>query len=451
MKSFLQLLHLFFEPMTGSRWLFRPGLVLLPLVILLGVLHSHNTFKLVVADYIILMVFPFMMAPKVLRTLISNRRFALVPGFLSRAILTAFVFTLLQISFIPFFAWCYGIAGSHLRNALVLFIISSAYVAIMQYAVTTVWAMIGLSLLPVTGIYTVVSIMQDGTATEIGNGWLVLLLALTLLGWLLAWQRARKRHQFRQEHKSLEFYKHNGYQRAALATWLLPATNAGAAPEASLLLGYPATLATRVRIIFYMLLLGPTVATLFITFIPMGGTYWSLQPSMLDIFLGASVFPASFAAFQNIDWVARLRLLWLRCPTQRHEFWQLLEQQLLINTTLLVLICCGVALADLKFSTFSVTLLLHYPLLILTFNLCYSYYVICARASMWSPALGFMFCIAGSTFIFGGLWAAIVYHHVHLLLVLELLAIIAALMLRRLARSRLHTVDWLLVKPLRTM
>ncbi len=447
MKSFLQLLRQFFMPFNGSPWLHYLGLALLPVLIITGFSQPRSAFVLAVADYMILLALPFMLAPKVLRGLICNRSLLLVPGFASRAVLTAFFFTLVQSGFLGFFASLYHVNGYHLRNATQLFVLSSAYIAVMQYVVTTAWAMFPLSIFPVTCIAAFGFLLQDKIQLLISDEHIVLLLVLALIGWVLATLRTRGRHQFRTAHKSLENYKIDGYQRSTMAAWLVYGSNAVADPAVSLLLGYPATLTARLRVQLYLVFLGPLIGTFFISIANFGEGF-SWHPSVLDIFMGTSLYPLAFATFQNVEWVTRLRLLWLRSDKQRSRLWPFLEQQIVINMALLMLPCGVLTLSALLFSQLPAALLLHYPVLILVFNALLAYCIVCARISTWPTYWGLIVSIAGSCLMFGCLWVAIVWHDTRPFFGLEVLLIAGAFKFRRLARQKLQSIDWLVVKPL---
>lgn len=439
------LLRQFFMPFSGWPWLSYLGFLLLPVLLLIGLVYPRVAFGVAVWDYVILLALPFTLAPKVLRALICNRRLVLVPGFARRAVLVALLFTLAHSIFINAFAAFYNIPGQHWRNAVQLFVVSSGYLVIMQYAVTTASAVFALSLFPVLCIASVLFITQGGGQRLLGDDHLAWLLLATALGWLLGWWRSGRNHQFRPEHASMENLKGNNWQRAPLAQWLAGG-DALAAPDATLLLGYPANLLSRMRILLYMAFLGPAIGAFMFGLLDFGSN-WPYRPNTLEMFMGASIFPATFAAFQNVEWVARLKLLWLRRRLHRHELWQLLERQQLINIGLMLAIACVLTLSSLLFSALSPALLWHYPLLVVVFNALYSYYIACARTSNWPQYGGLILSFAGSAMVFGGIAAAWHFDNTAVLYVIEGMALAAAVGFRTIARRKLLAIDWLMVKP----
>ncbi|MES2606049.1 MAG: hypothetical protein V4603_14020 [Pseudomonadota bacterium] len=441
------LLRQFFTPFNGSPLQAYIGFALLAVLIMIGFFYPRLAFGIAVWDYVLLFAVPFSLAPKVLRSLICNRRLLLVPGFAQRAVLAALIFTLMQSSFLSALGWLYGIPTTHLRNAVQLFVISSAYLALMQYAVTTRIAIAILSLFPLVFVGSFLFFTLGSGQYLLGDDHVLWLLIATLLGWGLGWWRSGRDQQFRPEHVSLEIYKGSTYQRAPMPQWLLTGSNALAAPDATLLLGYPATLVTRACVLLFMFFFGPGVAALLLGLLDFGAD-WSYQPGTLDIFLGASLFPATFGSYQTVEWVARLRLLWLRRRMQRDELWQLLEKQLAINTGLMLLIACALMLTGMQFSGLEDSLLLHYPLLVLTFNAFYAYYIVLARASVWPQYAGLLLSFVGSGLVFNGVLVAVRSDSTVLLYVIEAVTLTAAVCFRFFARRKLLGVDWLLVKPL---
>lgn len=444
------LLRQFFIPF-GWPWLTLFALALLPVVIVVGFLSPATAFAISVSIYVMLLGLPFTMTPKVLRSLICNRRLALVPGFAHRAMLASLLFTLLQSAFIPVIAILYGHgeAGDYLRNGLQLFIASSIYVAFMQYAVTTNWAVAAVSLFPMISVGMVLFFIGGNGRHLLGDDHLAWLLAATLLGWLLAYWRVGKGHQFKPEHESLKQLNRHDYQRQHVAQWLLGSNYIPAAPSATLLIGYPANLAIRSRILLYAAFLGPLMATVLLSIVGFGNA-WAFKPNPLDLVIVTGLFPMTFGAFQYGEWVPRLRLLWLRRPLLRSGLWPLLEKQMAINTGILVLASCALTVAGIFYSHVPANVLLHYPLLVLSYSALFGYYIVCARCASWSPLGWVLLSFGGSSLISVALWVAVYYHNNALLLPAELLAALAALGLRLQARRRLLTIDWLRVKPLNT-
>ncbi len=447
MNTLTSLLRLFFTSHNWP-WLTAVAVALLPITLLAGLWSPRLAFALAVWDYVLLLAMPFMLAPRLLRLLLCNRRLLLVPGLASWALLAALLFTLLHSAFIGGFAYLFGIPGEHLRKAVLLFVVSSTYLVVMQYAVTTAWALFVLSLFPLVMVAAVLFVLQGHALQMLGADHVVWLAVAALLGWLLAWQRVHTNHHFTPEHRSITHLKGYHFQHVPVAAWLVADADAKAAPDATLLLGFAATTASRLRVLLWHTLLGPAIATLFLSQIEFGSE-WAYQPGVLDIFLGCSLFPLTFGTYQHLDWVARLRLLWLRRPLDRAGLWRLLERQLWLSIGLLVALACTMLLLGLAFTGMRPALLLHYPVLVLSFNALYSYYSTGARCSQWSPLVGFLLSMAGSGLIYGGLWLAIHSQQLLPLYSLEVGVATLALVLRQFARQRFSNVDWLRVKPLR--
>jgi hypothetical protein len=445
-KGTLLLLRQFLTPFSGWPWLSYFGVALIPLLLLIGMFNPRFAFGLAVWDYIILLAIPFTLAPKMLRTLICNRRLVLVPGLARRAVVVALLFTLLHAGFINAMAAFYRVPGPHLHNAVQMFVVSSFYMLVMQYAVTTAWAVVLVSLFPLVSIVTILFITLGRGQQWLGDDHLAWLMLATGLGWGLGWWRCGRDHRFRPEHPTMEQFNTNVHQHAPVVQWLMSGSSTVTAPDATLLIGYPANLATRLRVLVYMVFLGPVVGTLTLSLTDFGSR-WSYHPGVVDIFLGASLFPATFAAFHSIEWVARLRLLWLRRRCQREELWQLLERQQAISLLLLLVVSLILLTVSLQFSGLRSGLLLHYPLLIASCNAFYGYYIVCARTSAWPRYLGFTLSIVGSVLVFAAVATALALDDVTALYVLEGVALIAAAALRRLGHQRMLSIDWLVVRP----
>ena len=447
MGTLISLLRLFFIPHNWP-WLTAIAAALLPAALVAGLWSPRLGFGLAVWDYVLLLAMPFMLAPRLLRMLLCNRRLLLVPGFASHSLLAALVFTVLHSAFVSVFAYWFDMPGEHLRNACLLFVVSSIYLVVMQYAVTTAWALFILSLFPVVIVASVLFVLQGHALQMLGDDHLLWLAIATLLGWLLAWQRVQKAHRFTPEHRSITNLKGYDFQHVPVAAWLVGDADANAAPDATMLLGFAATPAARLQVLLWHVLLGPVIATLFLSQLEFGGQ-WSYQPGVVDIFLGCSLFPLTFGTYQHVDCIARLRLLWLRRPLDRSGLWRLLESQFWLSIGLMLAIACVMLLLGMAFTGLPPALLLHYPLLVLSFNAFYSYYSMAARCSLWSPLIGFLLSLAGSGLIYGGLWLAIHSQQLLPLYLLEVVIAGLALLLRGFARQRFSDIDWLRVKPLR--
>ncbi|HTQ98342.1 MAG TPA: hypothetical protein VMH83_00065, partial [Candidatus Acidoferrum sp.] len=124
----LSLLRQYFLPFSGIRpWLSYLGLLLLLLTLPISWYSRTLAYGLVILAYVLLLGLPFAMAPKVWRTLISNRQLVLVPGFARAATTAAFIFTWLQAIYLTGFAELFGLGNSHLQHTALLFINGSLY------------------------------------------------------------------------------------------------------------------------------------------------------------------------------------------------------------------------------------------------------------------------------------------------------------------------------------
>lgn len=447
----LVLLRQFLAPFSGWFSLHYPGLALLPVIFISGLFNPRLAFGIAVWAYVMLLAVPFAIAPRVLRSLLTNRRLSLVPGFSQQALLVALLMTLLQAMFLPAFAIGYGVPGRHWMTAGELFAVNSLYLLVMYHAVTTRWAPVVLGIVPILTMATALFVLQGFGSRLLDAGHVLALAGATLLGWLVAWLHLRRQHSFKPEHASVAHLRSGNMQHGHLSQWMLAGGNALTHPDATLLLGYPATLGVRLRFLSWQVLLGPAIGTFMLVLMTQldFSRQWTFQPGIADIFLLSSLFPATFAAYSNLDWVARLRLLWLRSPLHRNQLWQFLERQMWVSIALLLVLSSGLTAIGLAFAQAPVTLMLHFPLLVLVFNAFYSYYMICSRSTNWSVLYGMLLSFSGSGLMFAALWLALRYRLEWPLFVLELLLLLLALALREQAQRKIASVDWLRVKPQR--
>lgn len=449
MRQLFPLIRQFLLPFNGWPGLCYIGLALLPVTLLTGLFYPRIAFGLAVWDYTMLLAIPFTVAPKMLRTLLCNQRLGMVPSLQRSVVLALLIFTFLQSSFVATFAALYGVYGdayTHFRNVAQLFVVNSLYIAIMQYAVTTRVAVATVSLFPLISVGAVVYLSRSSARDLVPDALLVAMVLVTIGAWIYAWIYTTGHHHFRQEHESVLGYRYSEFQRPPLAQWLVAGGNGLAAPDATLLLGYPATLMTRLRVTLFMMFMGPLCAAVLIRAAGYGDE-WARPPTLIDIFIGCSLLPAAFQAFHGMEWAARLRLIWLRRASLRDELWNFLETQIVINIAVVLVACVLPVSLGLLFSQIRADVLLHYPVLVLLMNAAYSYYSVCARTSQWS-ALSRVIVIWISTASAGAAISLALKSETNVgLYVLEVLVILAAANLRLLARRKVLMVDWLRVKP----
>jgi hypothetical protein len=453
MKSILLLLQYFQSASLPIRLITWLGWGLLAASLVIGLLwRGRVTFGIAVWTFFVLLVFPAFAAPLALRTLLSNRRLMIMPGFARNAVLALFVYAVLTAAFLPCFAWLYAIPHFPANVMMYVFALLSIYFLITFFLAGVQWGMqmLGILIAPII-IFGSKTLNGAGQLPQLDTGELYALTVVVLLCWALALLFVPKvRHVAPPKIYGLQ---QDQQMLTRMATSLGPALWASAdnkgSPALSLMLGYPANNYSVVRLKLLAGLLGPLPMVAIVQLTDIGRNRFS-WPEILMMLMFVYSFSAVLMGIQNAELVARLRLLWLKAPRLRKDLWTMLDtQHLLSQLTFLLLTSLLAAVASFALS-FAPLLLLHYPLLLLALNANTSYYSIYARINRWSMLTGFI--VIGTCLAVSGWLVAKALHSdtVMPLLALEVVLLGLALTWRQLAKAQFSHIDWQALKPMNT-
>lgn len=448
MKSILHIL-LYFENVAITRhimtWL---GLGLLTVALASGVLWPRVGFGFALWSFVFLLAVPAFSAPIALRNLLSNRRLMMMPRFADTAVVALFILTLLASVFLPFFAWLYEIQRFPDSAFVCGFVLLSCYLLITFILCGRQWAALVTGVLVAPVIVVVTNKLRNtGTLPSLGAEAQIALVIIVMLGWLVALRLAS---QVRPVRPAM-VYGVPDQQMLAMGTRPAPTFWPGAvskgAPALSLMMGYPATRFSVLRLQLSAGILGPLPMVLVIYFADFNQERIA-WPDALRMLMLVYLFSATAVGFQNAGLVARLRLLWLRAPRLRSDLWNMLDSQHLLSQLTFLLLASLLALIAGFVSSFKPMLLLHYSLLSLALNAHTAYYSIYAKIAGWGVLPRLLvpgICLSISVWL---MFRSIRSDTVIPLLMFETVLLGLALLWRQLGRTQFARIDWQMLKPM---
>lgn len=440
----LHLLQFLFTSNSLIKFLSIGGCIVLPLALLSWFASKYFAYGLVIYIYIASLVLPYLLLAPATSLLLGSRRLALIPGFAFTAGIASFLLTALLAGIMPLFTWMLGITGVSPLLGVTIFVTASLYTAIMHFCLSSRYAPLLASSIPVA-IVIGFFLIEERTGGLISRPASMLsLFILCIFGWLLALRRLYVRNSFKGMYRvqNTGLSRDYDYTRDSISgDWLFAGRNIPAA--SSLLLAYPATVPGRLVNTLATMLISPVMCALFLTILSLDEEPGLGFFSMLIIF---NLFMSAFYPWAWGELLARGRLLWLRMAGDRSRFWRFIEGQIVVNYA----------------SMFSISVLLYalawllpaldapgaiFLLLSISAGLHNGYFNIMARArhwASWMQALGMILTLAATG-------AALVYaikteDYLFLQLLCPLLLMLT-FVYRGSARRAFDEVDWLRLKP----
>jgi hypothetical protein len=449
MKPVLLILRYFEAVSTTAHIITWLGLGLLPVVFISGIFWPGVGFGFAVWSFLFLLAVPSLSSPIALRNLLSNRRLMMMPRFAGTAVLTLFLHTLLTSAFLPFFAQVYEIEQFPDSALAYSFAMLSCYLLITFSFAGMQWGMQILGILVAPVIVVGVNLLRNaGSLPTLGVVAQSALVIAVLMGWIAALLVVGRVRHFQPP--TLYGLKQDHQTLVKMGTSLGPALWSNASkgsPALSLMLGYPATNFSEVRLKLLAGILGPLPLVLVMRLADFNQEKYS-WPELLQMLMFVYLFSATVMGFQNAELVARLRLLWLKAPRLREDLWKMLDAQHLLSQITFLSLTSLLAVAASLVLSFKPLLLLQYPLLLLALNAHTSYYSIYARIKGWSVLTGFVvlgICLSMSVWC---TFKSMQSDTVVPLLILEAVLLGLGLVWRQLARARFSRIDWQALRPL---
>ncbi len=445
MKGFGILLLYFFtwrSVIIGSAFL---GLALLGLAASVAAMSAQAAFALTLPAFAFLLAVPYMSAPKALRTIISNRRLAIVPGLPLRTGLAMLALTTLIGAFIPVSGWLFGAPPVIFWLGPQIFIIASLYTLVTQLLVTSRYVWVHLNWLPIA-LFMLISLFDDQLLRLATNRTAIALIAgFAFAGWLCMLVILARRPNFKPAYAT-DVATADRDAGSLFFVWLNGKQGHGLSPTTSLLLGYPANLRSRAFNIFLLIVLNPFLSMLFVEFMGRNNDGAKVLSST-NMFLVMSLFTSFVTG--PIAWAetgARTRLLWLRVPGGRNQVWQTLENELWAYFLLLLPMTLVIAAVISLYGEGSV-LLVHYVLALFSITLYQRYLPLAARVNNWSSLTQSLVLIASVTAIAVTVVYSLIVASFNLAFLLELCFLLLGLLFRALAKRGFNRVDWQVLRP----
>lgn len=446
MKAVLLLLRYFAMAMTPIRIMTWVGLGLLPVVFISGLFWPRVSFGFALWSWVFLFAVPATGAPIALRTLLSNRRLMMMPRFAGTAVIALFMLSTLTAAFLPFFAWLYDIRRFPDSALVYSFVLVSTYLPIGFILCGMQWGMQAWGILLAPLIVVGTTALRDMIALPpLSTGMQGVLVIIVLLGWLAALLLASRVRRVRPA--AVYGLQHDQQMLARIGTRLGPAFSAGRASSAlSLMMGYPATRFSVLRLKLLAGILGPLPLVLVMRIADFNQRQISWL-DMLRMLMFIYLFSATVVGVQNAELVARLRLLWLRAPQLRKDLWNMLDVQHLLSQLAFLLLTGLLAFTVSLFSSFRPALFWHYPLVLLALNAHTSYYSIYAKMKGWGMLPRLVTLGGGLAISVWLVFRSISADTIMPLVMLEALLVVLALLWRQLGRARFARIDWQRLKP----
>jgi hypothetical protein len=422
------------------------GIALIALALSLVILVPEGAAAVMLVAFVLMLGVPYLSASKALRTLISNRRLAIVPGFLLKAGLAMLALTLLTAAFLPAGVLLLGAPAELYWLGPPVFIVASLYTLASQLIVTSRHLWLHVNWLPIAAII-LLSLFGEQLRMLATNHSAVLVVAgIALVGWLRFLVLLARRRDFKPAYAT-DIHAGDSDINSHFASWVNRRPHQRPSPTTSLILGYPANLRSRAVNIAFVLVLNPLISVALVLFMSrdntgamvIGGTKIFLVMSLITSFVTSAIGWAETGA--------RARLLWLRVPGARAQIWHRLERELWEYFALLFAVTAVVS-ATIALIGDASMLLVHYILTLLTLTLYQCYLPLAARLNGWSSLTQALVQIGalaavGFTLVFSLRLASF-----NLAFLLELCLLVVGIVFRAIAQSAFRRVDWQVLRPI---
>lgn len=445
MKGFGMVLLYFFTWRSVIAGAVVFGLALLALASSLAMLFPQGAAVVALFAFGFLLAIPYLAAPKALRTLISNRRLAIVPGFPLRTGFAMLVLTLLTAAFLPLAAVLLRAPDDFYWIGLHVFIIASLYTIVSQLVVTSRHIWLHVNWLPIAAIVLLSLFGEQLWSLATNHTAVLLIAAIALAAWLRFLMLLARRPDFKPAYAT-DLQAGDSDMNALFAKWVNRRPDQGPSPATSLILGYPANLRSRAVNVVFVLVLNPLLSVLLVHFMSrdnegamvLGGTDLFLVMSLVTSFITGAV------AWTETG--ARARLLWLRVPGARTAVWHRLERELWDYFMLLLAVVMAVATTIALMGDASM-LLVHYALTLFTLTIYQRYLPLAARLNGWSSLAQALVQIGSLAAIGFTLVYSLRIANFNLAFLLELCLLAFGVLFRMLAQFGFRRVDWQLLRP----
>lgn len=444
MKGFGMLLLYFFtwrSVIVGSVLL---GLVVLALAMGLAALAPRGAIAMALLAFVLLLAVPYLSAPKALRTLISNRRLAMVPGLPVRTGLAMCLLTALTAVFLPLCGLLLGAPGAFVWLGIYIFILASLYTLVGQLLVTSRYLWVHVQWLPVAVMLLLSQfgkqLLQLATSAAVVGA----IAAAACAGWLWMLVRLARRPNFKPAYAT-DMNMADQDTNSLFSSWVNRGPRQRLAPVTSLVQGYPANRRSRAMNILFLVVFNPLLSVLLVKLmdrndhnVRIDGTTLFLAMSLLTSFIAGALAWAETGP--------RARLLWLRVPGARPQVWAKLERDLW-DYFVVLLGVTAVVVAVAWSQGEELMLLVHYALLLFTLAYFQRYLPLAARLNGWS-SLGQALVSLGSLVVIG---LTLVYSlrlaNFNLFFLLELCLVLLGTLFRAFAKFGFSRVDWMVLRP----
>jgi len=338
----LRILHYYFSWQRTMRWVVMIGAVLFAIGMISPVL-----FPLRLLGDVFAIGFPVMTGGLAYRQIVSNRRFALVPGIRVHAAVALFLLAVTAAAA----AWLTGI-GLEAQGlpwdswtiSLHVFSYASLYLVATQWMITNPAGLLAFGIAPIVAL-RLIGFSEPIVAARLAMVWPWLSLAVCAWAWLLVIAR-RPGAARPPSGASWAGFGWSGELGNDNSVWL-PRAGPMATALGTMMRGARDGLRNRLLLVLTTVLAFPVTLILLMVAIgaPLRGV--SSDTFLPMLFLLASFYGVcTFSSMVYSEWPARLRLVWLRSGGSRDLLWRRLERTLFAE---LVLIAATVVVIGLAF------------------------------------------------------------------------------------------------------
>lgn len=392
--AFLKLLYMLMAHLPVVRFLYYSGLLLAAVSLLAWPFSNRAAFGFAIYAWIASLVLPYMVAVPMQRNLIASRRLTFVPKLALASGLALLALALLLSFTLPAVMVLYDVPLPAEQFVPRLFIIASAYTAVLQLCLLSRF---GAMLL--TGLPLLLVVLGNHYSALLGALWastgvmLVLLLA-SIAGWARALQLLATRATFRAPFQPGDplVLQGDAWQQQHARRWLPQYGHSS--PQETLLHGFHASLAGRLASMVQLLLVSPLVMALVMTLLDerrlSAQHFWPLV-LVVHLFMVASI-PWSWG-----ELAPRSRLLWLKLPGGRKALWRTVAAVVRRQYALMFSLTLLLALLVLALDSALALRNLHVLILVFATSLHSGYLGLLARLQHWpgwSQALAMSLAVA---------------------------------------------------------
>lgn len=426
------------------RWLVRVGLVLVAVAIVGAFFSTNFAFGAAIYAYICIFALPLLMLPGPFRNLITNQRLGLVPGFRLRAGLALLLLTLLASGILQAITFILAVDALPPWTAFYFFTAASGYTCYMQWAITSRHTAL---LMPLGAWFIALFILY---MKRLGWGVLEQHLELLVPGFLAAlagWSYALYVLATRDRFDNAFRFWQSG-KEPLRRIWALHDRHPEAStPAGTLLLGMPdGTRQCLLVTVWWIIYIPLFVASILHTFNLLGAG--DALPPFLWTFLTTSAFLGGCQTISSGEFAARTRLLWLRFGSDRVNQWRHLERILWHGLLVMYGLALATALGLAALGQLNAVLLVNYVFFIIAVSLYFLYFSLLCRIMDWPNPVKGLFIVLSLALLIFVTSRSFNFDSFTTLNGLEIIALLAAGLMRSLAHSRFLGIDWYRVQPI---